>query len=88
MPAAPIGSSWAASSWSPTAWEQFTWKDAASLAFVFDLNTRVRVYLCDLYSMPAGSDLTSLVFRYVNSQTGEMTARIQKLITDATDAMS
>lgn len=88
MPAAPIGSCWAAGSWSDTAWEALTWRDAGTLAFVLDMNTRCRVYLCDLYSVPTESDLTTLVHRYVNSQTGEMTARILKLIKDATDAMS
>jgi hypothetical protein len=48
-----------------------------------DMNTRIAVYLRDLYSAP-GADLATLVMRYLIAQTGEWTARFQKLITDAT----
>jgi hypothetical protein len=89
VPAGPIGSVWAAGSWSDTAWEAFTWADAsvATLAFVLDLNTRIAVYLRDLYSAP-GADVSTLICRYLAAQTGEYTARFQKLIQDATDAMT
>lgn len=88
MAAGPVGSVWATGSWTDTCWEEFTWADAADLAFVLDLNTRLRVYLCDLYGLPATTDSTTLVARYLASQTGEMNARFRKLISDATDAMT
>lgn len=88
MAAGPVGSVWATGSWSDLAWEELTWADAAALAFVFDMNTRLRVYLCDLYGLPNTTDTTTLVTRYLASQTGEMNARIRKLINDATDAMT
>jgi hypothetical protein len=59
----------------------------STLTFVLDLNTRLRVYLADLYSLP-GADLTSLSTRYLRAQTGDYTARFKKLITDATAAMT
>lgn len=91
MPAGVVGSSWATNSWLDTVWEEFSWADLGTgldLEFVLDLNTRIRVYLCDLYSAPANADLTTLVLRYLRSQTGEMNARLRKLVTDATDAMT
>jgi hypothetical protein len=57
------------------------------LAFILDMNTRMLVYLRDLYSAPT-AELTSLTTRYLAAQTGEMTARVRKLQTDATDAMT
>jgi hypothetical protein len=85
MPAGPIGSVWAAGTWADTAWEVNTWADAvvSALAFVPDMNTRIAVYLRDLYSAP-GADLSTLVHRYLAAQTGEFTARFQQLIDDAT----
>lgn len=50
-----------------------------------DLNTFFRRYLCDLYTLPASSDVTALVRRYLDSQSGEMTARMRTLIANATD---
>lgn len=89
MPSGPIGSCWASGSWSNTAWSANTWADAAvaTLAFVLDLNTRIAVYLRDLYSAP-GADTTTLMHRYLAAQSGEYTARFKKLIQDATDAMT
>jgi hypothetical protein len=85
MPAGPIGTVWAAGTWADTAWELGTWADVS--AFLGnnnpDMNTRIAVYLRDLYSAP-GADLATLVMRYLIAQTGEWTARFQKLITDAT----
>ena len=88
MAAGAIGSVWATGSWADDCWEAFTWADAGALAFVFDMNTRLRVYLCDLYGLPNTTDTTTLVDRYLASQTGEMNARLRKLIADATDAMT
>jgi hypothetical protein len=85
MPAGPIGTVWAAGTWADTAWELGTWADVS--AFLGnnnpDMNTRIAVYLRALYSAP-GADLTTLTMRYLIAQTGEWTARFQKLITDAT----
>jgi hypothetical protein len=89
MPAGPIGSCWASGSWSDTAWEADTWSGAvvSALAFVLDLNTRLLVYLQDYYST-SNPDLATLTLRYLNGLSGEFTARFNKLIQDATDAMS
>lgn len=59
----------------------------AALGFVLDLNTRLAVYLRDFYSNP-DLDLTTGIQRYLSSLSGEWTARFQRLIQDATDAMS
>ena len=88
MPAGPIGSCWATGSWSDTAWEANTWADTLVLAFVFDINTRMQVYLCAIYSADGASDLTPKVDRFVDAETGEMSARVLKLIQDATDSMT
>lgn len=48
-----------------------------------NVNERIRAYLVTLYLAPADSDLTSLVRRYLDSATGEMTARMQALIAAA-----
>jgi hypothetical protein len=89
MPAGPIGTCWASGSWSDTSWEANTWSGAvvSALAFVLDLNTRLLVYLQDYYST-SNPDLTTLTLRYLNRLSGEFTARFNKLIQDATDAMS
>lgn len=88
MPAGAVGSVWQALSWSATCWEALTWADAQALTFVLDLNTRLKVYLCSLYGLPATVDTTTVVQRYLRSQTGEMNARLRKLIADATAAMT
>lgn len=53
-----------------------------------DLNTRLFVYLCAYYGTnTATSDLTTLTNRYLKELTGDYTARMRRLIQDATDAM-
>ena len=89
MPAGPVTGCWAAGVWADTVWELGVWADEiVSLLFVLDLNTRMRVYLADLYGMPQTSDLTALVTRYLRAQTGDYNNRFRKLITDATAAMT
>jgi hypothetical protein len=90
MPAGAVANPpWATDTWEDTAWEANTWAAVVvELAFVLDINTRMHVYLCDLYSLPATTDLTTMVARYLASESGEYTARIHKLIRDATDAMT
>lgn len=88
MAAGPIGPRWAASSWSDTAWEADTWSwVTVVLTFVLDLNTRLAVYLRNLYSDP-DLDLTTGIQRYLRSQTGDYSVRWRKLIQAATDAMT
>lgn len=88
MAAGPIGTNWATGSWEDTAWEAESWEGgAAVLAFVLDLNTRITVYLRDLYAVPT-AECTTLTVRYLAANTGEMNARFQKLIQAATDAMT
>lgn len=89
MPAGAVGTCWAADSWPDTAWEAGAWTDAveSALAFVLDLNTRLLVYLRDHFSAPSG-ELTTLTTRYLHTLSGDFTARFQRLIKDATDAMS
>lgn len=61
---------------------------AAALAFVLDLNTRLWVYLADLYTV-SPVDNTALVRRHLDGQTsGDATQRFKKLIDDATSAMT
>lgn len=60
---------------------------AVALAFVLDLNTRLMVYLRDLYTV-TGGDLTTLVARRLGELSGDYTSRMRQLIQDATDAMS
>ena len=88
MPAGPIGSCWAAGSWSDTAWEENSWADSLVLVFVLDMNTRLQVYLCAIYSADATSDLTFKVDRFIDAETGEVNARMAELIQDATDSMT
>lgn len=59
----------------------------AALAFVLDLNTRIAVYLRDFYTAPT-AEVTPLTGRYLNTLTGDMTARWRTLVQDATDAMT
>lgn len=57
----------------------------ATLQFILDMNTRIMAYLCTLYGADmATADNSALTTRYLNAQTGEYTARFQKLIDDAT----
>jgi hypothetical protein len=62
-----------------------TWEDVSAVLGNLnpDMNTRIMVYLRGLYSV-TGGDLATLTMRYLNAQTGEWTARMKKLITDAT----
>jgi hypothetical protein len=55
-------------------------------AFILDLNTRIFVYLCTLYSLdPLDADLTSMICRYLDDQTtGDYDQRFQHLIDQAT----
>jgi hypothetical protein len=51
-----------------------------------DLNTRLQVYLCNVYGIPQASaraDLTSLITRNLAGRTGEYTARFQAMIAAA-----
>jgi len=86
LPAGPVGSVWATGSWSDLAWEANVWADISAVAgnTILDLNTRIAVYLRAFYSSPNG-DPTTLVVKYLNEEcTGEYTARLHKLIDDAT----
>ena len=86
MPAAPIGSVWAAGTWADTTWEAFTWADVSATLGNSnpDMNTRIMVFLRDFYSVTEG-DLTSLVYRYLREEkTGEYTARWKAMEEDAT----
>lgn len=57
----------------------------ATLQFILDMNTRIFVYLCSLYSAdPATSDNTALTRRYLDAATGDANARFQALISAAT----
>lgn len=62
------------------------WGAAAVLAFVFDLNTRLMVYLRSYYSV-SGGDLSTLVSRYLAGLSGDYNARMRRLVQDANDAM-
>ena len=92
MPAAPIGPKWATGSWQDTAWEEGTWVHVqGNLSFVLDLNTRLWVYLLDYYTLNGtNDDLTWLIDTYLDTALTqhEYTARMKKLIQDATDSMS
>lgn len=79
-----MGTSWASGTWASGSWASGTW--GVLLAFVLDLNTRLAVYLRDLYSHPTG-DLSSLMQRNLAGRTGEYTARFKALERDALDAM-
>lgn len=58
------------------------------IAYVADLNTRLHVYLCAFYARPETADLNAMTRLYLDEETtGEYTARMQQLITDATEAM-
>jgi hypothetical protein len=57
---------------------------AAAIAFVFDLNTRLRVYLETLYSQTPPRDLQTNVTRYLASASGDANSRFRQLIDDAT----
>lgn len=83
------GTVWAANSWDVDAWQADTWRDAVegALTFVLDLNTRLLVYLQDLYST-SNPDLATLTQRRLRELSGDFNNRFHKLIQDATDAMS
>jgi hypothetical protein len=84
VPAGPIGTCWATGSWTDTCWEALTWATDAFIANNDqDMNTRIWSYLVNLYSAPVTSDLNTLVIRYLNAATGDMTARMAALIAAA-----
>ena len=88
MPAGAVGSCWASGSWSNTCWEANAWADAAALAFVLDMNTRLSVYLRDFYGLPTADPLP-LLRRYLEDETsGEFAARFRQLMAAATGAMT
>lgn len=88
MPAGAVGSCWATNSWSATAWEALTWADAAALAFILDMNSRLLSYLQSFYST-TNPDLTTLARKYMDNElSGDMNLRWRQLIQDATDAMT
>lgn len=61
---------------------------AITIGYEADMNTRLLVYLRAYYTVSAG-DLTTLVRKWMNEQTtGDANQRLQKLITDATNAMT
>lgn len=65
------------------------WNVAAALTFVFDLNTRLRVFLADYYSTAEDEDLQTLVVSYLEELSDEdWNNRMLQLIDDATAAMA
>lgn len=61
------------------------WQAGAALAFILDLNTRLRQYLANLYGYPyETADLGSLMARNLNARSGDMNNRFLALIDDAT----
>lgn len=87
----PVSPTWGSDDQQHVLWGYpgILWGAAAALAFVFDMNTRLQVYLCSLYSADAASDLTPKVRRHLDGQTtGDATDRMRTLIQDATDAMT
>jgi hypothetical protein len=86
MPAGPVGTVWASGVWADTVWELGVWGDIASVAgnSILDLNTRIAVYLRSFYSAPNG-DPNTLIVKYLREEVGgEYTARLKRLIEDAT----
>jgi hypothetical protein len=85
VPAGPVGTVWGSGVWADTVWELGVWGDIGVIVgnTILDINTRIAVFLRTLYSEPNG-DPTSLVVRYLNSLSGEYTARLKRLIEDAT----
>lgn len=60
----------------------------AALAFVLDVNTRIMVYLRDLYAVSAGEN-TALTRRRMDAlSSGDANQRLLQIIADATAAMS
>jgi hypothetical protein len=58
-----------------------------TIAFVADLNTRLLIYL-QAYYTSTNTDLATLTHRYLRDDaTGDYTARMRQLISDATEAM-
>lgn len=61
------------------------WAAGSALAFILDLNTRLRQYLANYYSVPyETADLTTLMVRYLRDLSGDYSARLLQLIRDAT----
>jgi hypothetical protein len=59
------------------------------IGYYNDMNTRLRVYLLAYYGLSGGRDLTTLTQQYLGTLSGtERTARMQRLIADATAAMT
>ncbi len=61
------------------------WPSGSSV-FILDMNTRLRVYLCTLYSLnPATADLTSMICHWLDTNPpGDYDQRFQRLIDLAT----
>lgn len=62
---------------------EILWHAGSSFSAIQDVNTRVRAFLANHYSVPETSDLTTLVVRYLVEQTGDYTARFLKMIQDS-----
>ena len=61
------------------------WVAGSALAFILDLNTRLRQYLANYYTVPyETADLTTLMVRYLAGLSGDYTNRLLQLIRDAT----
>jgi hypothetical protein len=61
------------------------WAAGAALAFILDINTRMRQYLANYYGYPyETADLTTMMVRYCDALPGDYSARIHRLIDDAT----
>ena len=58
------------------------WSAGAVLAFILDLNTRLKVYLMSVQS--GGNDLTSMMAKDLAARSGDMSVRFLALIDDAT----
>ena len=86
MPAGPVGSVWASGTWSDLAWEENVWADIGAIVgnTILDINTRISVFLRTFYGT-THPDVGALIVKYLREQcTGEYTARLRKLIEDAT----
>jgi hypothetical protein len=86
VPSGPVGSVWATGSWSNTAWEANVWANIGVIVgnTILDINTRIAVYLRSFYSAPNG-DPNTLIVKYLREEVGgEYTARLKRLIEDAT----
>lgn len=81
MASGPIGLVWTAGSWPDTAWLAGSWADEANVAIVQDLNTRLFVYLHNLYT--SDTDLTTMIVRNLATRSGDFNVRWQALVADA-----